>query len=85
MQLLKNKSYQCVLQASEEDCGAACLASICRHYGRFLSIARSREAVGTGQLGTTLLGLKRGSETLGFNARSVKASQEVLDRISTLR
>lgn len=81
MQLLKNKSYQCVLQASEEDCGAACLASICRHYGRFLSIARSREAVGTGQLGTTLLGLKRGSETLGFNARSVKASQEVLDRI----
>lgn len=81
MQLLKNKSYQCVLQASEEDCGAACLASICRHYGRFLSITKSREAVGTGQLGTTLLGLKRGSETLGFNARSVKASQEVLDRI----
>lgn len=81
MQLLKNKSYQCVLQASEEDCGAACLASICRHYGRFLSITKSREAVGTGQLGTTLLGLKRGSETLGFNARSVKASLEVLDRI----
>lgn len=80
MQLLK-KSYQCVLQASEEDCGAACLASICRHYGRFLSITKSREAVGTGQLGTTLLGLKRGSENLGFNARSVKASQEVLDRI----
>lgn len=82
MQLLKNnKRYQCVIQASEEDCGAACLASICRHYGRFLSITKSREAVGTGQLGTTLLGLKRGSETLGFNARSVKASKEVLDRI----
>ncbi len=82
--LKRRKGYQCVLQASEEDCGAACLASISRHYGRILSITRSREAVGTGQLGTTLLGLKRGSETLGFNARSVKASQEVVDRIKEI-
>ncbi|WP_250123358.1 peptidase domain-containing ABC transporter [Chroococcidiopsis sp. CCMEE 29] len=81
---LLKKGYQCVLQASEEDCGAACLAAISRHYGRTLSITRSREAVGTGQLGTTLLGLKRGSEVLGFNARSVKASKEVVDRIKEL-
>jgi ATP-binding cassette, subfamily C, bacterial len=76
--------YQCVLQASEEDCGAACLASICKHYGRMLSINRSRDAVGTGQLGTTLLGLKRGSESLGFNTRSVKASQEIIDNIQEI-
>nr|WP_212662773.1 cysteine peptidase family C39 domain-containing protein [Acaryochloris marina] len=63
--LLKSrKSYQCVKQWSEEDCGAACLASICKYYGRLLSITRSREVVGTGQLGTTLLGLKRGAEAL---------------------
>jgi len=79
-----SKAYQCVSQASEEDCGAACLASICKHYGQILSLTRSREAVGTGQLGTTLLGLKRGSESLGFNARSVKASQEVVDRIKEI-
>ncbi|MBD2516106.1 peptidase domain-containing ABC transporter [Nostoc sp. FACHB-973] len=79
------KNYQCVLQSSEEDCGAACLASICKHYGRFLSITRSREAVGTGQLGTTLLGLKRGSETLGFNVRAVKASPKTIDRITEIR
>ncbi|MBD6614735.1 peptidase domain-containing ABC transporter [Komarekiella sp. 'clone 1'] len=76
-----HKNYQCVLQLSEEDCGAACLASISKHYGRFLSINRSREAVGTGQLGTTMLGLKRGSENLGFNARAVKASPTIIDRI----
>lgn len=47
LHLLKtHKDYPCVLQASEEDCGAACLASICKHYGRVLSITRSREAVG---------------------------------------
>jgi ABC-type bacteriocin/lantibiotic exporter with double-glycine peptidase domain len=81
---LVNKKYPSVLQASEEDCGAACLATICRHHGRILSINRSREAVGTGQLGTTMLGLKRGSESLGFNTRSVKASKEVLDRIEEI-
>ena len=76
------KGYHCVKQWSEEDCGAACLASICKHYGQIVSITRSREAVGTGQLGTTLLGLKRGSEVLGFNARSVKASEAILDRMN---
>ncbi len=52
--------YPIVRQHSEEDCGAACLATVCLHYGRRLSISRIREAVGTGQLGTTLLGLRRG-------------------------
>ncbi|AFY51173.1 ABC-type bacteriocin/lantibiotic exporter with N-terminal double-glycine peptidase domain [Nostoc sp. PCC 7524] len=78
------KNYKCVLQSSEEDCGAACLVSICRHYGRFLSLNKSREAVGTGQLGTTLLGLKRGAEHLGFNGRAVKAAPEIIDRIKEL-
>lgn len=81
-QLKSSKNYQCVSQLSEEDCGAACLASICKYYGRILSISRAREAVGTGQLGTTLLGLKRGAETLGLNTRSVKASPEIMTRIS---
>ncbi|MBD0310978.1 MAG: peptidase domain-containing ABC transporter, partial [Microcoleus sp. T1-bin1] len=73
--------YQAVLQHSEEDCGAASLASIAKHYGRTLTINRIRETVGTGQQGTSLLGLKRGAEALGFNARSVKASPQILDQI----
>jgi ATP-binding cassette subfamily B protein/ATP-binding cassette subfamily C protein len=85
LQLLKpHKDYQCVFQASQEDCGAACLAAISKYYGRYLGLTRSREAVGTGQLGTTLLGLKRGAEALGFNARSVKVSPEILDRLDDL-
>jgi ATP-binding cassette, subfamily C, bacterial len=73
--------YHSVLQHSEEDCGAACLATIAKHHGRVLSINRIREAVGTGQLGTTLLGLIRGSELLGFNARGVKADPEILNEL----
>ncbi|PHM09857.1 peptidase domain-containing ABC transporter [Nostoc sp. 'Peltigera malacea cyanobiont' DB3992] len=74
--------YQVVTQHNEEDCGAACLASIAKHYRRNFTLNRIREAVGTGQLGTTLLGLRRGAEALGFNARSVRASNEILDRMN---
>ncbi|MBE9093919.1 peptidase domain-containing ABC transporter [Tychonema sp. LEGE 07203] len=74
--------YPVVLQHSEEDCGAACLATVAKSCGRTLAINRVREAVGTGQLGTTLLGLRRGAEALGFNARSVKATPELIDRLN---
>lgn len=74
--------YASVLQHSEEDCGAACLATIAKHYGRTFAINRIREAVGTGQLGTTLLGLKRGAEMLGFQARAVKASPELIQHLN---
>ena len=46
-------------QQSEEDCGAACLASTAKFYGQNFTISRLRELGGTGQQGTTLLGLKQ--------------------------
>jgi ABC-type bacteriocin/lantibiotic exporter with double-glycine peptidase domain len=73
--------YQVVRQHSEEDCGAACIATVAKHYGRNFAIHRVREAVGTGSRGTTLLGLNRGSEALGFNTRQVKASAEFLESL----
>jgi ABC-type bacteriocin/lantibiotic exporter with double-glycine peptidase domain len=73
--------YTIVRQHSEEDCGAACLATIAKHYGRTFTIARIREAVGTGTRGTTLLGLQRGAEGLGFHARSIRANTEKLDPV----
>jgi len=41
--------YPTVLQHSEEDCGAACLAAVASYYGRLLAIGHAREVVGTGQ------------------------------------
>ncbi|OUL30153.1 ABC transporter ATP-binding protein [Nostoc sp. RF31YmG] len=76
--------YQFIRQHSEEDCGAACLATIAKHYGRNFSLNRVREAAGTGQLGTSLLGLKRGAEVLGFNARGVRVTPEILDKLQEL-
>jgi len=82
--MLRLVKYPCVLQLAESDCGAACFATVAKHYGRTLAISHIRELVGTGQQGTTLLGLKRGAEELGFNAQGVKASPEIIDQIDAL-
>ncbi|MDX2232829.1 MAG: peptidase domain-containing ABC transporter [Leptolyngbyaceae cyanobacterium bins.349] len=74
--------YAVVLQQNEADCGAACLGAIAKHYGQSISLTRLRAVVGTGQQGTTLLGLQQGADALGFNARPVRAAPEVLDRVS---
>ncbi|MBD2202513.1 peptidase domain-containing ABC transporter [Calothrix sp. FACHB-1219] len=76
--------YKSVLQHSEEDCGAACLATIAKYYQKIFALNRIREFIGTGKQGTTLLGLKRGAEALGFNTRSVKASPAIVDRLNEL-
>lgn len=82
--MLGLNQYPCVWQHGESDCGAACLAAIAKYYSSELAIHRIREVVGTGQQGTTLLGLKRGAEALGFNAQGVKASPEILAQIDAL-
>ncbi len=71
--------YKVTLQNSDEDCGAACLASVAKYYGQVFTINRTREATGTGQLGTTLLNLKQGAQVLGFDARGVKTPLELID------
>jgi ABC-type bacteriocin/lantibiotic exporter with double-glycine peptidase domain len=57
------------------------LATIAKYYGRTFTISRVREAVGTGSRGTSLLGLRRGAEALGFNARQVKGTPQLLDQL----
>ncbi|MCL1468036.1 cysteine peptidase family C39 domain-containing protein [Argonema galeatum] len=74
--------YPCILQHTDEDCGAACLASITQYHGRKFSIRHIRDLIGTNQMGTTLLGIRRGAESLGFNARGVRADAEILDDLS---
>lgn len=76
------RKYPCILQFDQSDCGAASLATVSRYYGRSIPIRQIREAIGTGQTGTSLLGLRRGAEALGFNARWVKASAKLLDRLN---
>ena len=66
------RRYAFVEQHAEEDCGAACVAMIARHYGKTISFPLIRTLVGTGQQGTTLLGLKRGADEIGFHCRALR-------------
>lgn len=77
-------SDPCVRQYDEEDCGAACLATVCQSHGEQLPLSFVRHRVGTSSQGTTLLGLKRGAESLGFHARAAKADAALLDDLTSL-
>lgn len=79
-----NGTYACIRQDAEEDCGAACIATVSAQHGKTLSISRVRNVVGTTASGTTLLGLKRGAETLGFHARAAKADGSLLEQLHDL-
>ncbi|MEA5514144.1 peptidase domain-containing ABC transporter [Nodularia sp. UHCC 0506] len=73
--------YQWVRQQSGEDCAAASLAIVAKHYGRNLRINRIREVVGTQRGGTTMLGLKYGAQELGFIPTAIKAAPDILDEL----
>ena len=68
-------------QLDEADCGAACLAIVCRYFGRAVSIAHIRRLVRTSTDGTTLAGITRGAQELGLGARAVRASKSRLDEL----
>lgn len=64
--------YYCVKQHDETDCGAACIATISKQYGLSLSISKVRAIAGTDKQGTTVYGLVKAVEQLGFTAKGVK-------------
>ena len=68
--------YACVRQHDIKDCGAACLATIARHYGLKMPISRIREAAGTDRHGTSAYGLIKAAEKLGFTAKGVRGDRE---------
>ena len=70
-----------IKQHDIKDCGAACLASVAAHYGLGMPIAKIRQKCHTDKRGTNVLGLVQGLESLGFNAKAVKAGADVLPDI----
>jgi len=69
-------SYNCIKQYDITDCGAACLATICKQYGLKIPITKIREIAGTDKQGTNAYGIIKAAEQLGFSAKGVKGDQE---------
>ena len=68
--------YTCIKQHDITDCGAACLATISRHYGFKTSITRIRQIAVTDKLVTNAYGMVKMAEQLGFTAKAVKGNQD---------
>ncbi|MCP4409255.1 MAG: peptide cleavage/export ABC transporter [Gammaproteobacteria bacterium] len=68
------KRFPLVEQAEEMDCGAACLAMICKHYGIPMTLGKLREMANVTTEGATLESLAKVGESLGFTARGVKCT-----------
>jgi ATP-binding cassette subfamily B protein len=66
--------YPWIEQQSASDCGVACLAMISQYWGARLSINALRELARVGRTGTTLKNLATTAETVGYQARPVRAS-----------
>jgi subfamily B ATP-binding cassette protein HlyB/CyaB len=72
------KRFALVEQAEEMDCGAACLAMICRHYGIPMTLGKLRDLANVTAQGATLDSLARTGESLGFTTRGVQCTYEAM-------
>lgn len=72
------RSIPFVRQVDEMDCGAACLAMVCRHFGRNVSLARIRQVANTGLDGTSLKSIRNAGISLGLATRAVKSPKSKL-------
>ena len=68
--------YYCIKQHDITDCGAACLATICKQNGYKIGITRIREVAGTDKQGTNAYGVIKAAEQMGFSAKGVKGNKE---------
>ncbi len=67
-------TFPLIEQQSAADCGAACLAMVSQYWGKRLSLNFLRNLTGVGQSGASLKNLAKASESLGYQARPVRAS-----------
>lgn len=63
-----------VYQRDSSDCGPACLLSVLRYYGGEDSLQHLREICGTTLSGTSLLGLSRAANLVGFKSKGAEAN-----------
>lgn len=72
------KRFPLVEQAEEMDCGAACLAMICKHYRIGATLGKLREMANVTTEGATLDSLAQVGESLGFTTHGLQCTYQTL-------
>ncbi|MGJ1266709.1 peptidase domain-containing ABC transporter [Sphingobacterium spiritivorum] len=65
-------------QPDSKDCGPTCLRIISKYYGKILSLQMLRDLSETTREGSSLLGLSKAAESIGFKTLSVKIDFKTL-------
>lgn len=68
--------YTFIKQQDSTDCAAACLAMVCLHYKKEVTITALRDIMGTDLKGTNLVGLSKAAKELGFNSAVARVDRE---------
>ena len=72
------RRFPLVEQAEEIDCGAACLAMICKHYGIPQTLGKLREMANVSVDGASMDSIARVGESLGFSVRGMQCTYQNL-------
>ncbi|MCF8197728.1 MAG: peptidase domain-containing ABC transporter [Sulfuritalea sp.] len=67
-----------IRQHSEMDCSAACLSTVCRFYGKEVSINTTREIARVRQEGASMASIIRAAREMGFQAAAYESTIEQL-------
>lgn len=73
---LRNYKKYLIKQHDASDCAAACLAMMCMYYKKDISITKLRDILGTDIKGTTLNGLEKGANKLGFDTKAIRVDKK---------
>lgn len=72
--------YCLIKQQDETDCGAACLATICKYYGKRITITKIRNIAGTDTKGTSGKGIVKAAQNLGFTCKGLISKEKKLKK-----
>ncbi len=70
-----------VLQATETDCGAACLAMVTAYFGGPRSLREVRDRLGIGRDGVSARAIAEAARALGLRARGVRVDLDALAQL----
>ncbi|MDF2663823.1 MAG: ATP-binding cassette protein, partial [Paenibacillus sp.] len=79
----RRRRFPVLMQQSEMDCGPTCLTMISRYFGLNASVNRMRERCNVGAEGTSMLGLIETLESLGFTAKGLNTTINLLKELTT--
>lgn len=75
--------FRVIRQHDSMQCGVACLAMICRYYGKAVSLDELEMYCPAGKRGVSLLGISEAAQDLGFHTRAARFTVRQLREIDS--